>query len=121
MHVDDDVIIQKITSQALESLGKFEVRTFSCGEEALEGIEDFQPDLILIDMVMPGMGGPKALFRLREEEHILDIPVIFVTGNTEDRIDLDDMTMGVIGLIKKPYQPQELVDRVNELWIRHYA
>ncbi len=121
MHVDDDIIIQKITSQALEKLGGFEVQTHGNGQTALDSYEDFKPDLILIDMIMPEMEGPEALHNLREKMRVLDVPVIFVTGKNKENIDLDDVTLGVIGVIKKPYQPQELVDTIKGIWTQHYS
>ncbi|HBR69959.1 MAG TPA: hypothetical protein DEA55_11350 [Rhodospirillaceae bacterium] len=121
MHVDDDVIIQKITRKALEEIGGFEVSTYGGGKEALDSLELVQPHLILIDMVMPDMEGPQALHKLREEMGILDLPVIFVTGKDAEHIELDDVTLGVIGVIKKPYKPQEIVDRIREIWDNHHA
>ncbi len=122
MHVDDDVIIQKITKRALEEMGGFVVSTYGGGKEALEALRSVQqPDLLLIDMVMPDMEGPQALHKLREEMGILDLPVIFVTGRDAEHIDLDDVTLGVIGVIKKPYKPQEIVDRIREIWEGHHS
>ncbi len=121
MHVDDDVIIQKITGKSLESLGGFEVKAYGSGQAALDDYNSFRPDLILIDMIMPEMEGPEALHSLRERMSVLDVPVIFVTGREIEQIDLDDVTMGVIGVIKKPYKPQEVVDQVNTIWTQHYS
>lgn len=121
MHVDDDVIIQKITRRALEEMGGYEVSTYGGGSEALEALGSVQPNLLLIDMVMPDMEGPQALHKLREEMNILDLPVIFVTGKDAEHINLDDVTLGVIGVIKKPYKPQEIVDRIRAIWDNHHA
>ena len=66
MMVEDDPDIQVVASLALEAVGGFEVLVCSGGLEALERVESFAPDLVMLDVMMPGMDGPTVLKHLRE-------------------------------------------------------
>ena len=112
MHVDDDTVVRQITNAALNAAG-YEV--FSCeeGREAIEGVKEFEPDLILLDFVMPEIGGPRTASILKGLGN--KIPVIFLTGkNTIDLMD-EYRHRYVIGCIHKPYEPTELADMIKNI------
>ena len=87
LHVEDELDIQEIVKLALEVIAGFSVETCSFGREALGKAAQFQPDLFLLDVMMPGMDGPETLRALREEAMFVDTPVIFMTAKVmEDEV-----------------------------------
>ena len=116
LHIDDDDSIREIVKLALERLGGFVVRSVSSGEEALEAVKTSVPDLVLLDVMMPGMDGPATLTRLRENPRTNDVAVVFLTAKAMRR-DLAELEpLGVDGVIGKPFRARELVDTLLEIW-----
>lgn len=97
--VDDDFMICDVIADFLKGRG-YGVRTARTGEEALELISAERPDLILLDMVMPGMGGEATLREIKER--YLDIPVIMVTVMTDEKKALNLLAEGASDYITKP-------------------
>jgi len=92
------------------------------GETALQKAAQLAPDLILLDIEMPGMDGMEVLRRLRAEEATQSIPVIFVTGRNEADDEEAGLKLGAIDYITKPFKPTIVQARVqNQLLLRHYA
>ena len=107
--VDDDRNILASVSIALESEG-YRVQTYTDGASALDGFQQSQPDLAILDIKMPRMDGMELLRRLRQRT---DLPVIFLTS-TDDEIDeLFGLKMGADDFIKKPFSQRLLVERVK--------
>lgn len=114
--VDDDKNIRKILEIALEE--EWTVVAASSGEEAVELATNEQPELILLDRMMPGMDGLSTLRELRSREATKSVPVIFLTARVQTQ-DLEDYSgEGVLGLLSKPFDPVTLVDEINELLAR---
>src|SRR5271166_4072650 len=82
--VDDDPDIRKIAALALERLGGFRVILASNGAEALEMARDNQPDVVLLDVSMPGADGPETLLALRSSPATRKLPVIFFTATASE-------------------------------------
>ena len=117
-YVEDEPDIRDITHMALDTLGGYEVAVYASGEEAVENISNFEPDLILLDVVMPGMSGPEVLERLSRIETIRNTPVVFMTATTRPQ-DLDAYrSLGAVGVIQKPYDPVALSDELHAIWTR---
>lgn len=111
--VDDDKNIRNILEIALEE--EWMVVAASSGEEALELAANEQPDLILLDRMMPGMDGLTTLKELRLRSATQSVPVIFLTARVQTQ-DLEDYSGdGVLGLLSKPFDPVTLTDEINEL------
>jgi diguanylate cyclase (GGDEF)-like protein len=112
--VDDDRNLRKIISTNLELAG-FNVETAADGREALNMIEDAQPDVVLLDLMMPYMDGYEVAQRIRRhaQPSIANVPIIILTakGETEDK--LRGFEAGADDYITKPFGPQELVARVR--------
>jgi len=83
LYVEDSPFIRKVTQVALETVGGFTLKVCEHGEEALEVGPTFDPDLILLDVMMPGMDGPTTLAALRRVPSMKDTPVIFMTGKLQ--------------------------------------
>lgn len=114
--VEDEQDIRKIVQVALENLGNFEVATCDSGKEALKLIKSYQPDLLILDVMMPIMDGQTTLQEIRKMDPLQDIPVIFLTAKVQSHEIEHYIELGVIGVISKPFDPLTLASQVNELW-----
>lgn len=113
---DDEPDILEISRIALETVGGFEVLVCSSGEELLERLSAFQPDLVIVDVLMPDMTGPEVFEEIRRRPNFDDVPVIYLTGVVQEE-ELDDLRKtGVADIILKPFDPMALADRINAVW-----
>lgn len=116
--IDDEMHIREIVKLALEELGGFKIRCFESGMDALDGIEGFDPDLILLDVMMPKMTGIETLCALRELPACAETPVIFVTAKAQRHEIEHYMEVGAAGVIPKPFDPITLPDNLNAIWCK---
>jgi CheY-like chemotaxis protein len=114
--VEDDPDIQLVASLALSSLGGFEVGVCGSADEALRTAVAFAPDLILLDVMMPGMDGPAALKALRGVAELAGTPIIFMTAKVQPQELAGYRRLGSLGVIAKPFDPGTLSHTVRELW-----
>lgn len=108
--VEDDASVRMTLSFVLEDEG-FAVLEADNGEEALRLATSERPSVILLDSVMPKMGGPEVLAALRDDERTIDIPVFILSGMTP-RADSDWAGAHFIG---KPFSPDVLVERIRNV------
>lgn len=112
--VDDSAVIRELISVNLELEG-FEVCTAEDGQDALDRVEEVQPDLITLDVVMPRMDGFETVARLRAQASTRNIPVVMVSAAAQEA-DLDrGRALGVNAYITKPFQPDLLVEVIRNL------
>jgi two-component system, OmpR family, alkaline phosphatase synthesis response regulator PhoP len=106
--IDDEASIREVTKATLEATGNWDVTLADAGSVGVELATKIQPDLILVDLMMPDMDGVATYNALRQQESISKIPVAFFTAkaNMEERQQFDDM--GVCGVISKPFEPLTL-------------
>ncbi len=97
----------------LELLGRFDVRAVLDGEDALEAVKEELPDLILLDITMPGMDGFEVCSRLKADPRSRDIPVIFLTASADDTSIVKGFDLGGVDYITKPYLSREIVARIQ--------
>lgn len=116
--VDDEAEIRAIARMSLEMVGRFEVRDFGSAEEALAAAAEVRPDLILLDVMMPGMDGLQALAGLRRIPATAGTPVIFMTAKVQPAAVANYASLGAIGVIAKPFSPMALPDEIRRLWKR---
>ncbi len=90
----------------------YEVYSVASGERLFKLLENVLPDLILLDVEMPGMNGFEVLDRLKNMEDFLDVPVIFLTGKADAASELDGLSRGAVDYIAKPFSPPLLLQRV---------
>jgi CheY-like chemotaxis protein len=119
--VEDDPDIQSIVVLALESLGGFQVGVCGSAREALESAPSWAPDLILLDVMMPGCDGLATLSALRQTPSTAGVPVIFVTAKVQPHELARYREMGSLGVIPKPFEPETLPETIRELWSRQHA
>ena len=116
--VEDEDNIRTIAEMALSMVGGFEVRSCASGAAALEAVEGFRPDLMLFDVMMPGMDGPALLLAMRLRPDTAAVPVIFFTARTQ-REDVDALlALGALEVIAKPFDPMQLPESVKSAWNR---
>lgn len=113
--VDDEDDIRDYLSMALEDAG-FRVTTASDGFEAMEKVQQDQPDMISLDLVMPQRSGAKFYHDLQKHPEFSKIPVMIVTGHAHDelgKVDFDSLTMSGVGVyLEKPVTPSTYIDAV---------
>lgn len=116
MLVEDEPDIQMVARLALETLGSLKVHVCSSGKEALEQAPKIMPDLIMLDVMMPGMDGLTTLKLLRENQTTNKIPIIFMTAKAQVNEMKNYIDSGALGAISKPFDPMKLVDSILEIW-----
>jgi len=116
LYVDDEPSISQVAILVLQKIGGFDVLACTSGQEALDQAEDFQPELLLLDVMMPEMDGPATLERLRAMPVTANVPVIFMTGRTRPEDLMSLKALGAIDVIAKPFDPAVLPDQVRLAW-----
>ena len=107
--VDDEPSITKLVSAYLKPEG-YEVYTAADGNAGLKAARTFKPDLIILDVMLPGLDGIELLSRLRRES---DVYVIMLTARTEETDKIVGLSVGADDYVTKPFSPRELVARVK--------
>lgn len=115
LHVEDDADIREIALLSLEFAGDFEVTQCASGEEALKALETLQPDILLLDVMMPGMNGVQLLANIRAIDALNSVPAIFMTARVQGTELQSLYDVGAIGVIAKPFDPVELGNEINNL------
>ncbi|MBD2298158.1 response regulator [Nostoc sp. FACHB-190] len=110
--VDDTITNLEIISDALTNAG-FSVTTARNGEKALQQIQDKLPDLILLDVMMPGIDGLETCRKLKTDPLTQDIPVIFMTGISDTETKVKGLSLGAVDYITKPCQKEEVLARIK--------
>lgn len=116
LHIEDEPDIQEVVRIALEDVGGFTSAVASSGKEGLALAQSFAPDVILLDVMMPGMDGPSTLKALRACPGTACIPVIFMTAKVQTQEIDRYKALGALGVISKPFDPMTLAEEVNALW-----
>ncbi len=112
--IDDDKMSHKFIKRALEPAG-YELRSAFNGEEGLEAALQNPPQIILLDVEMPGMNGYDVCTQLRQHEITRDIPVIFLSSHSSLRERMQGYEVGADDYLVKPFEPENLVARVGVL------
>lgn len=116
LYVEDEPDIQMIARVALENVGGFELLVCSSGAEAIEKASAFSPDLLLLDVMMPGMDGPSTLAELRKIPQLSKTPVMFMTAKVQPQEVEFLKSLNVADVIAKPFDPMGLANNIRESW-----
>lgn len=120
LYTDDEEDIREIVEFALEDEG-FILELCASGQEALETLETFKPDMILLDVMMPGLDGPGTLQALRKLPGFEKTPVIFCTAKAlPDEVE-QLISLGATDVISKPFNAMELPERIRAIWTDRHA
>lgn len=106
MYVDDEDDIREVVEFALEDEPDFQLSLCRSGPDALALLSTERPDLIVLDVMMPGMDGPAVLGKLREAG--IDVPVAFMTAKVQSSDIAHLMSLGAVAVIAKPFDPMQL-------------
>lgn len=116
MCVEDDPDIRLILEFSLATVGGYQVRLCPDGHAALAQVADFRPDLVLLDVMMPGLTGPETLEALRTRPEMQGVPVVFMTAKAmPDELEAL-LTHGATGVIVKPFDPMTLPTDIRPYW-----
>ena len=116
LYVEDEPDIQAVAKLALEMVGGFEVKICSSGAEALREAEAFAPDMILLDVMMPGMDGPTTFKALRALPSLAEVPIAFMTAKVQPAEIEYFKSLGARDVIAKPFDPMNLATQVRDVW-----
>ncbi len=114
MVVDDSITVRKVTGRLLERHGMV-VETAKDGVEALAMLQDYHPDIMLLDIEMPRMDGYEVARNMRSSEQWNDIPIIIITSRTGEKHRKLAMELGVKRYLGKPYQETDLIENIQEV------
>lgn len=115
MVIDDEKLFTELIKSNLELTGKYEVETESKGKNAVLSARHFKPDIILLDIVMPGMSGVSVAAEMNSDEELKNTPVIFLTAltTTEKTVDRDIM-IDNHPFLAKPISIKDLIDCIEK-------
>ena len=111
--VDDESDIRSIVELSLTAVGDWTVVTAVSGPEALEQLEREVPDLILLDVMMPGMDGMTTLGKIRARGDCASVPVIFMTAKVQKHEVERYLQLGAVGVLPKPFDPMRLPEDID--------
>ena len=115
LHVEDDRSLQKLVRAALEQLGGYTVRTATTGSEALALAAEAAPQLLLLDVDLPGMSGIATLRALRALPGLEGVPAVFLTAARDPAMLAELSALGVREVLPKPFRPRLLVQAVDRV------
>ena len=113
LHVEDDFSLQRLVRASLERLGGYAVCTAATGHQAVELARDFSPDLLLLDLDLPGLDGAATFRALREVQGLGAVPAVFLTAASEPGMKNRLLQLGATSVLGKPFRPSELVRTVQ--------
>lgn len=112
--IEDEPDVRELVAFALEDEG-FELTSCVSGAEGIERARALQPEVILLDVMMPGMDGPTTLAQLRELPHLTTTPVIFMTAKVQRDEVAKYRELGALDVIAKPFDAMSLGDQIREI------
>ena len=114
--VDDEEDLTLLLKRGLESTEKYEVREENAGRKAVAAAREFQPDLVLLDVMMPDMDGGEVAARFAKDEKLKNIPIVFLTAIVkQEEIKEQGKNIGGHRFLPKPIKLKELVACVDEV------
>lgn len=116
LYVEDEPDIREIAQLALEVVGGLTLRSCASGEEALACAESFAPELILLDVMMPGMDGPSTLQALRAMPAVSGVPAVFMTAKVQPAEIAHFKSLGALDVVAKPFDPMQLASQLRAIW-----
>ena len=116
-YADDDDTMRTLVRKAVENYQKG-ILFITCadGQDLVNQAKAIKPELILLDLVMPGLNGPDTIARLQATPGAAKTPIIFMTGKTKVEMNETYKAMNVIGVLHKPFDVETLPKQIEELW-----
>lgn len=116
LYVEDDQDIADVTIMTLEDLGGYDVKHCISGLKALEEIEEYEPDLVLLDVMMPGIDGAETFKCIKQNSNFEKLPVIFITAKSQKNEQEHYVSIGGSGVITKPFDPMTLCSTIETIY-----
>ncbi|HRQ60816.1 MAG TPA: response regulator [Alphaproteobacteria bacterium] len=121
IHADDDPLIHGLVERALGDAPGLKLRFCDSGRELIDMLTKNPPELVLLDLSMPGMDGLGALRELHKNQAFRNVLIILMTGHVGLKMQEDFKALGIIGIIHKPFSPGMLPERIRYLWHLHHT
>ena len=103
---------------SLERIGKMSVEIVTDPTRAIEAMQAFKPDLVMLDWMMPVMDGPALFRQMKQHPETSALPVVFITAKAAQR-DLDELAaLGAAGTVSKPFSPKDLPEQLRAIWAK---
>jgi two-component system alkaline phosphatase synthesis response regulator PhoP len=112
--IDDEVDFLKIVTLNLEGTGKYEVLALSTAKDIMPQIHEFRPDIIILDILMPGVGGIEVCQMLNNDSIGRNIPIIVLSALEKDEDKKRAYKVGVVDYIVKPVEIKSLIARIEK-------
>ena len=113
--IDDEEDVKEIAQMGLEMAADWDVITANSGKAGLDLAASSQPEVILLDLMMPDWDGQETLKQLRANQHTANIPVILMTAKTKSAIVSELTSLDIVGIITKPFRPLQLPEQIAEI------
>ena len=116
LYLEDDPHISEIAMMSLQDIAGLDVLHCSAGKEAIAAFEDFGPDILLFDVMLPDMDGVETLAGVRALENGTKTPVVFMTAKAQTHEQQQYLDLGALSVIVKPFDAFTLGDQLRSLW-----
>jgi CheY-like chemotaxis protein len=116
LYVDDEPDIREVVQMSLSLVDGLDVQICESGERALQLLPKLKPNLVLLDVMMPGMDGPSTLQKMRSHPELARIPVVFMTAKAMPQEVARFRELGAVSVIAKPFDPIQLGNQVIAVW-----
>jgi len=116
LYAEDEPDVQTIVELTMQTMSAYEIKVCDNGKKLLECVEEYNPDLILLDVMMPKMDGPTTFRNLQLNENTKKIPVIFMTAKAQVHELEIFKEIGALGIITKPFDPMNLCTEIENIW-----
>lgn len=119
LHADDEFIMRDLVREILIEEGNFEIHSYATGQEVLDAAKTLKPDLLLLDMMMPGMTGLQTLKEVQKIETLSHIPAVFLTSRVSPEEIEAYYRAGAVGVLNKSSAFETLGKDVFSCWNAH--
>jgi len=116
LYAEDEPDVQTVVELTIQALSDYQVKVCDNGKKLLECVDEYNPDLILLDVMMPEMDGPTTFKNLQANEKTKSIPVIFITAKAQIHEVEIFKESGAIGVITKPFDPMNFCGEIQAIW-----
>lgn len=116
LYAEDEVDVQTVVELTIQTMSDYQIKICNNGKELLDLVDEYNPDLILLDVMMPEMDGPTTFKNLQENPKTKNIPIIFMTAKAQVHEVEKFKETGALGVITKPFDPMTLCDEIQEIW-----
>lgn len=116
LYVDDEPDMRMLVQLSLENMGDIKTTLCETAQKAVESATTDKPQMIILDVMMPDMDGPSALHYIRNIPQLSDIPVVFLTGQSDRDHAQKLRELGANGVLSKPFNINTLSDQVKAIW-----